>query len=187
MSCGVSRAWCAQQRNRWSAVADALHGFACLARATAQPDVGGRKRMAWRRSAAARHQVGHPRVAALRALSACNRATGGTGARQRAWRWGQQRGRCIALLTSTKRHRHSRTDTSPPQRQVVASLHQRQPVTSLHWVKRTRLPRVSQYRSAQRQPSTGPPSVTTYQSAAPRPSISCTTSGPTPPVSSNQL
>lgn len=161
MSCSVTRAWCAQQRNRWSVVADELHGCACLVRATTQLDIGGRKRMAWRQSAAARRQVGHPRVAVLRALSTCNRATGGTGARQRAWRWGQQRGRCIALLTSAKRH-----DTEPHQHQSA----QHRPRISLPSVDRSLLN-----------------CRTTQPFAAPRPNTSCTAPGPAPPHREPQI
>lgn len=156
MSCGVACAWCAQQRNRGSAAANASHGDGVR-----------------RRGARSAHNV----------LQRCARIVCATvqpevaNARQRG-HWGQQRGRCIALLTSAKRHRHSRTSTSPPQRQ---------PVIGLNRVKRTRLPHPGQYRSAKRQPSTGPPSVAMYQSAAPRPSTSCTASGPTSLISPHQL
>lgn len=165
MSCGVACAWCVQQRNRRSTAANGRPGDGM-----------------WRRGV-------RP---AARELQCCARLVCATVQPEEACagqrgRWCRQRGRCIALLTSAKRHRHSRTSTSPPQRKAVTSPPQRQPVIGLHRVKRTRLPRVGQYQSAQRQPSTGPPSVTTYQSAAPRPSSSCTTSGPTPLISPHQL
>lgn len=145
MSCGVACAWCVQHRNRCSAAVNPGPG-------------GGMGRRGARPATRELQCCACVVCATVQPDAAC--------AGQRG-RWCRQRGRCIALLTSAKRHRHSRTSTSLhwvnhtslPQRQAVISLHRR---TSLSLPQSAAVSGGDQSANGQ-----------TYQAAAPMPLPVC--------------